>query len=324
MRYFSPVSLSTVCLVFPAAVGRLEVTVKIKREMTSRPMTGAVLAGLYNCLENCPLVSSLSYKRDVFSASELSLHVTPSAKWGKHFSLEVAASLYSSSHRVSLQSQLDSVTSQPPYIAACTGHLLGLVVFVCLIIPFTALEIWRRQFSLVLPPNLLPTLLLHCHETNIITNTSKSWQILKKVWTLLGGLDLSGEQLILGLSSAVPAASGECPPLLDRDGQTPLFPGLARPQWAALVQHARRSVSQSVELSLLTTVKPNMIYDRIYQVAGEVEVFSLMTNLARALGDRVTLLAIVKADTSKGSQLSMEVGVKYQPDLYWKPLSIGI
>merc|ERR1719150_444914 len=66
-----------------------------------------------------------------------------------------------------------------------------------------------------------------------------------------------------------------------------------------------------------------MIYDRIYQVAGEVEVFSLMTNLARALGDRVTLLAIVKADTSKGSQLSMEVGMKYQPDLYWKPLSIG-
>ena len=166
-------------------------------------------------------------------------------------------------------------------------------------------------------------MLLHCHETNIITTTSKSWQILKKVWTLVSGLELTGQQLILGLSSPVPAVESEAPPLLDRDGQTPLFPGLSRPQWAALVQFASKAVTQNVETSLLRTVTPDMIYDRVYQLTGEMDVFSLMTNLARGLEDRVNLLAIVKADTSKESGMSLEVGVRYQPELYWKPVSLG-
>ena len=98
--------------------------------------------------------------------------------------------------------------------------------------------------SLELPRNLLASLLLHCQETNVTSTTSKSWQIVKKVWALVAGLELTGEQLILGLSSPVPAQLASSSPLLDREGQAPLFPRLARAQWAALVQFASRAVSQ--------------------------------------------------------------------------------
>ena len=98
--------------------------------------------------------------------------------------------------------------------------------------------------SLELPRNLLASLLLHCQETNVTSTTSKSWQIVKKVWALLAGLELTGQQLILGLASPVPTEQASSSPLLDREAQSPLFPGLARPQWAALVQFASRAVSQ--------------------------------------------------------------------------------
>ena len=55
-----------------------------------------------------------------------------------------------------------------------------------------------------------------------------------------------------------------------------------------------------------------------------MDVFSLMNNLSRAMEDRVTLLTIVSADTTENnSQLTLHVGVKYQPELYWKPVSMG-
>ena len=78
-----------------------------------------------------------------------------------------------------------------------------------------------------------------------------------------------------------------------------------------------------METSLLRTIKPEALYDRVYELRGEMEVFALMNNLARALEDRVTLLTIVSADTAEDSQLSLRVGVKYQPELYWKPVSLG-
>ena len=78
-----------------------------------------------------------------------------------------------------------------------------------------------------------------------------------------------------------------------------------------------------METSLLRTIKPEALYDRVYELRGEMEVFALMNNLARALEDRVTLLTIVSADTTEDSQLSLHVGVKYQPELYWKPVSMG-
>ena len=78
-----------------------------------------------------------------------------------------------------------------------------------------------------------------------------------------------------------------------------------------------------METSLLRTIKPEALYDRVYELRGEMEVFALMNNLARALEDRVTLLTILSADTTEDSQLSLHVGVKYQPELYWKPVSMG-
>ena len=300
---------------FPKAVGRLVVKVKLARSPDSpahqRSLTRAVLAYLKTSLETSavvsPLVSSLRYSRDVYTEPELVLLVVPSPKWGKHFTLEVSASLSSPARAESnLQTQLDQLTGQQPYLAASA-----------------ALEVWRRQVSLELPRQLLPCLLLHCQETKVISSTSKSWQIVKKVWALLAGLELTGHQLILGLSSPVPTAEATSSPLLDREAQSPLFPGLARPQWAALIQFASRAVNQTVETALLRTIKPEALYDRVYELRGEMDVFSLMNNLARALEDRVTLLTIVRADTTDNAQLSLHVGVKYQPELYWKPVSMG-
>jgi len=299
-------ALNTKSLVFPAALARLEVKVKLNRlgasQETCRTLTGAVLAKFYSCLESSPLVSSLQHCTNIYPASDLTILVTPSAKWGKHLRLEVGVSL-SSPASPSLQSQLDSLTSSQPYQAVCS-----------------ALEIWRRQCSLVLPANLLPSLLLHCQQTNIISDTSKSWQVLRKVWTVLAGLELTDRQLILGLSEPVPASSACSPPLLDREGQTPLFPGLARPQWSALVQFAGQAVGQTVETSLLRSVSPSVIYDRVYHLSGQVDVFSLMNNLARGLEDRVTLLAIVEVDTASQT---LHLGLRFQPELHWKPSSLG-
>ena len=78
-----------------------------------------------------------------------------------------------------------------------------------------------------------------------------------------------------------------------------------------------------METSLLRTIRPEALYDRVYELRGEVEVFSLMNNLARALEERVTLLSIVSAETENNAELCLHVGVKYEPDLYWKPLSLG-
>ena len=78
-----------------------------------------------------------------------------------------------------------------------------------------------------------------------------------------------------------------------------------------------------METSLLRTIRPEALYDGVYELRGEVEVFSLMNNLARALEERVTLLSIVSAETENNAELCLHVGVKYEPDLYWKPLSLG-
>ena len=216
---------------FPAAVGQLVVKVKLASTAGgSQTLTRAVLACLMTSLESSALVApgGLRYSRDLYSEPQLVLLVVPSAKWGKHFTLQVSVTISRPGQpENNLQSQLDSLTSQQPFLAASA-----------------ALEVWRRQVSLELPSQLLPCLLLHCQETQLTAATSKSWQIVKKVWTLLAGLELTGHQLILGLSSPVPAGQETSSPLLDREGQTPLFPGLSRPQWSALVQFASRAVSQ--------------------------------------------------------------------------------
>ena len=122
--------------VFPAAVGRLVVAVKFSRppgtQADQRALSLAALAYLRTSLESplvSPLVASLRYSRNLYSDPELVLLVTPSAKWGKHFTLEVSLAISGQSQAEdNLQSQLDLLTSQQPYLAASAGRKLWLLL----------------------------------------------------------------------------------------------------------------------------------------------------------------------------------------------------
>ena len=103
------------------------VKVKLSRppgtKADQRSLTRAVLAYLRTSLETSPLVSGLRYSRNVYCDPELVLLVVPSAKWGKHFTLEVSLTFSSQSRAENnLQSQLDLLTSQQPYLAASAGR----------------------------------------------------------------------------------------------------------------------------------------------------------------------------------------------------------
>ena len=88
-----------------------------------RSLTRAVLAYLMTSLETSPLVASLRHSRNIYSDPELVLLVVPSAKWGKHFRLEVSVNISSPSQaETNLQSQLDGLTFQQPYLAASAGR----------------------------------------------------------------------------------------------------------------------------------------------------------------------------------------------------------
>ena len=133
---FVIITPSVHCLVFPKAVGRLVVKVKLSRQppdiqAVQRSLTGAVLAYLMTSLQTSPLVSALGsplvstirYSRNIYRDPELVLLVVPSAKWGKHFTLEVSVTISSLSQAdTNLQSQLDRLTSQQPYLAASAGE----------------------------------------------------------------------------------------------------------------------------------------------------------------------------------------------------------
>ena len=187
----------------------------------------------------------------------------------------------------------------------------------------------------MLPGDLLSCLLLHCHVTGLTSAAMKPWQIVKKVWGLLAGLgpDLgTARQLILGLSEPVPAAAGSAGcPLLARDGETALCPGLGQPQWRSLAQLAARCVHQGVEAALLRSLRPAAVFDRVYEVAGEADTAQLVRDLARALDTRVTMLAVlggrrawrVGGEEGGVASLTVELGVRWDPDLHWKPSTLG-
>ena len=96
-----------------------------------RTLSLAALAYLRTSLESpqvSPLLASISYSRSLYSEPELVLLLTPSAKWGKHFTLEVSLAISGQSQAEdSLQSQLDLLTSQQPYLAASAGRKLWLL-----------------------------------------------------------------------------------------------------------------------------------------------------------------------------------------------------
>ena len=92
-----------------------------------RALTRAVLAYLMTSLQTsapvAALVSSSRYSRNLYCDPELVLLVVPSAKWGKHFTLEVSVRISRPSGADNnLQSQLDLLTSHQPYLAASAGR----------------------------------------------------------------------------------------------------------------------------------------------------------------------------------------------------------
>ena len=187
----------------------------------------------------------------------------------------------------------------------------------------------------MLPGELLSCLLLHCHVTGLTSAAMKPWQIVKKVWGLVAGLgpDLgTARQLILGLSEPVPAAAGSAGcPLLARDGEAALCPGLGQAQWRSLAQLAARCVHQGVEAALLRSLRPAAVFDRVFEVAGEADPAQLVRDLARALDTRVTMLAVLggrrawRVGSEEGgvASLTVELGVRWDPDLHWKPSTLG-
>jgi len=305
-------SLATKSLVFPSATGRLVCSVEFNKKTGSddklKNYTNICLAQLVSQLSSCSLVvcDSLQYQVSLFSTTP-SIIFRPAGKVGKHLTLELVLAVEGGGDQ--LQQEIDTLIGQGGSYQTAS----------------MALEIWARQATLALPHNLLNTILLHCSTTTLITNTMKPWQMIKKVWGTLASLPLSNQQLILGVLDPVPA-SGPCP-LLDRDGTSALFPALTPAQWGVLVQAASRANGMGVESSLLNSLKTELLFDRIYEVIGEVDVVSLVNNLGKGLGDRVTTLAAVGGSRAwrvgKERNLSMQIGVRFDPTLYWQPATQG-
>ena len=233
-------------------MGEIQVRVKYNKPPEAGQaalFSQTVLSLLHSTLASSPLVSasSLRYSRPLHSLDTV-ISLRPEAKWGKHLVCKVSVT----SEHQGCESEVAALTSVPPHQAAST-----------------ALEIWRRQTGLVLPPGLLPTLLLHCQTTGITNTTMKAWQIVKKLWGYLAGVDITDKSIILGLSDPVPSVHSQASPLLGRDGESPLFPGLTYPQWQAMALLASKSLHQGVEAALLKTFRPDALYDRVYEVRGD-------------------------------------------------------
>jgi len=326
--------MKNMSLVFPAATGQLVASLQFaKLPATAEKLQiylTSCLAQLVSQLSSCPLLdnASLHYQLSLFS-SWPSITFRPAGKLGKHLTIElvlvvpklvlptadgdkllcdslVADQLFSSG----LQAELDSLTSQATYQTAAT-----------------ALDIWARQATLALPSNLLATILLHCHTTTLITDTMKPWQMVKKVWATLASMPLSAQQLILGVLDPVPASGTSSCPVLGRDGTSPLFPALTPAQWGVLVQAAARASGCGVEGSLLKSLKAELVFDRIFEVKGEVDVVALVSSLGQGLGGRVAALAVVGGNrcwqVEEERNLSVEVGVRFDPTTYWQPATQG-
>ena len=299
---------------FPNAVAEIQVSVRYNKAPEAGQaalFSQTVLSLLHSALASSTLVSdySLRYSRPLHSLDTV-ISLRPEAKWGKHLVCEV--SVTSESPGTSeVESEVAALTSIPPHQTAST-----------------ALEIWRRQTGLVLPPGLLATLLLHCQSTGVSNTSMKAWQIVKKLWGYLAGVDLTDKSIILGLSDPVPSVQPLASPLLTRDGERPLFPGLTHPQWRALTLLASKSLHQGVEAALLKTFRPDALYDRVYEVRGDTSPHCLVSDLARGLGDRVNMMAVVGGSRawSPGSSLqslTVEVGVRFSPDTHNKPSTLG-
>jgi len=306
--------MATRSLVFPSATGQLHCSVEFAKTPSSdakvQTYTSCCQSQLVSHLTQCPLVSaeSVQYHVSLFTTTPV-IALRPAGKLGKHLTIELVMEVKGENHDQT-QQEIDILLGQGNYQTASM-----------------ALEIWVRQAALALPINLLPTILLHCSTTSLVTNTMKPWQMVKKVWGTLASMPLSNQQLILGVLDPVPASGTSSCPLLGRDGTTPLFPALTHAQWGVLVQAAVRVSTMGVEDSLLKSLKAELLFDRIYEVSGKCDVVSLINNLGKGLGERVTSLAAVGGTRAwrvgEKIKLSIQVGVRFDPTKYWQPATQG-
>jgi len=327
-----PLKLKT--LVFPSATGL--VVTKIRFSKTPETLAkfkaylSCCLAQFTSLLEKCPLLDpdSLEYELPHFSNIPC-ISFKPSNKLGKNLKIrllvvsdmdlsdiesteddQVTGINELSQFSFTFQSEIDSFVCQPPFQTASM-----------------ILEIWTRQVTLVLPDNLIETIMLHCFSTNLVSTSMKPWQIVKKVWGTIASLPLTGQQLILGVVDPVPASDSCVSPLLGRDGITLLFPSFTYHQWNLFVQTAARASNLSVEESLLKSLKTFLLFDRVFEVQGETDSVRLLQNLNRGLGTRANTLAVVGGKRTwpvKGDRcLSTEVCVRFDPVSYWQPVTHG-
>ena len=77
---------------------------------------------------------------------------------------------------------------------------------------------------------------------------------------------------------------------------------------------------------MLKSLRPDAVYDKIYVISGNTNLSDLVRNLSRGLEARVTMLSLVGGDRSWREDpdgMTLEVGVRFDPDLHWKPSTLG-
>ena len=279
-------------LVFPSAVGRLHLSLESGNWNCS-------LAQLASHLTAQPaLATNVQFFQGLFD-KEPGLQLRPAGKLGRHLTVELAAGPG--------PGEADTLAAREPYKTADT-----------------AVRVWARQRGLHLPPGLAATLLLHCRHTGLTSDNMTAWQVVRRLWSTLAGLgNLEGKQLILGLVEPVPGPGPS--PLLDRDGQTVLYPGLARPQWAALTEWAGRA--DGLEAALLTRPPKAALYDTVFTVSGAAGAGAVQSSLARGLGGRVVSLALLGGrrawSPGEPARFTLQLGVRLEPTKAGEPCTLG-
>jgi len=313
-------ALKSRTLVFPKAIGEVCVSFKCNQnpesEIKKKETKMHLVSELFSSLQNSSLVKpdSMNFCKPIFN-EDIGLELTPAAKFGKHFKLIIRVQIGDEEiePKMTVGEGEKCVSSQPFQAAA------------------VALEVWRRQCGFSLSSTVIPSLLLHSQLVGTTNISMKPWQIVKKLWGMIANLDLEGKQLIIGVAEPVPHAnssSNDGNPLLAKDGQTPLCPGLTVSQWSALAQFSSKSLGQGFEIALLKNVRQDAVCDRLYKISGDTNVTSLIKNLSKGLEKRVTMLMILGGSRSwnhknQNEKISLNIGVRFDPDLHSSASTLG-
>ena len=82
-----------------------------------------------------------------------------------------------------------------------------------------------------------------------------------------------------------------------------------------------------METSLLKSLRPDAVYDKIYVISGNTNLSHLVRNLSRGLEARVTMLSLIGGDRTwqdDPDKMTLEVGVRFDPNLHWKPSTLWL